>query len=55
MRSEGKPAVMPYKFLEAIKNLPECTGNALGIDRLVMLLCNAQSIDDVIAFPSDLV
>jgi elongation factor P--(R)-beta-lysine ligase len=50
----GKPAVWPDKFLEAIAQMPECTGIATGIDRLVMLFCNTNSIDDVIAFPSDL-
>jgi lysyl-tRNA synthetase class 2 len=50
----NKPAALPEKFLQAINTMPECTGNALGIDRLVMLLCNADSIDDVMAFPSDL-
>lgn len=55
MHKEGKPAVMPQKFLDAVENLPECSGNALGIDRLVMLFCGAISIDDVMAFPADLV
>jgi lysyl-tRNA synthetase class 2 len=44
---------MPRQFLEAIAHLPECGGAALGIDRLVMLLCNADSIDEVIAFTVD--
>jgi len=43
---------MPEEFLKAIAHLPECGGIALGIDRLVMLLCNAKSINDVIAFPN---
>jgi len=55
MQQEGKPAVLPLKFLEALETLPECSGNALGVDRLVMLLCDAESIDEVVAFPSDLV
>jgi lysyl-tRNA synthetase class 2 len=54
MRKCGKPAAMPEKFLEAVKHLPDCTGNALGIDRLVMLLLDTNCIDDVMAFPSDL-
>ena len=41
------------KELEAIKNLPECGGIALGIDRLVMLFCDADKIDDIMAFTED--
>jgi lysyl-tRNA synthetase class 2 len=31
--------------------LPECSGVALGIDRLIMLALDVDTIDDVIAFP----
>jgi lysyl-tRNA synthetase class 2 len=54
MQRAGKPASLPRKFLDAITHLPECGGIALGIDRLVMLFCDAASIDDILAFPSDL-
>ncbi len=33
--------------------IPECSGVALGVDRLVMLALKADSIGDVIAFPVD--
>ncbi len=49
----GQQRAMPQKFLEAIAHLPECGGAALGMDRLVMLLCNAESIDEVMAFTVD--
>jgi len=46
---------MPEKFLEALEKMPDCAGNALGFDRLVMLLADAAAVDDVIAFaPEDL-
>ena len=54
MLKTGKPAVWPDKFIEAVKDLPECAGIALGVDRLVMLLTDSAAIDEVIAFPSDL-
>jgi lysyl-tRNA synthetase class 2 len=49
-KERGERMTMPQRFLEAIACLPECGGVALGIDRLVMLLCDADSIDDVLAF-----
>lgn len=41
---------MPEKFLADLEHMPECAGIALGMDRLVMLFCNAQTIDEVTAF-----
>ena len=46
---------MPQRFLDAVARLPECGGIALGVDRLVMLFCDAASIDEVVAFPWDVV
>jgi lysyl-tRNA synthetase class 2 len=33
--------------------MPEAGGNALGVDRLVMLALGAKSIQDVVAFPKE--
>lgn len=41
---------MPHKFLEALSDMPAAAGNALGIDRLVMLFADTDQIDDVVAF-----
>lgn len=41
---------LPLRFLEAMDRMPPSAGIALGVDRLVMLLSNAPSIDWVVAF-----
>jgi elongation factor P--(R)-beta-lysine ligase len=51
----GQDAQMPRQFLDAMKFMPECGGIALGVDRLVMLFCNAPAIDDVMPFTADTV
>jgi lysyl-tRNA synthetase class 2 len=39
-------------FIEALRSgMPECTGIAMGVDRLVMLLTNVPSITDTLLFP----
>jgi lysyl-tRNA synthetase class 2 len=50
-RLAGKAVTpMPEKFLSALKDMPAAAGNALGIDRLVMLFADTTEIDDVVAF-----
>jgi lysyl-tRNA synthetase class 2 len=50
-RMASKPVYpMPEKFLEALESMPAAAGNALGIDRLVMLFADAEKIDQVVAF-----
>lgn len=54
-RQLGKP-VYPIddRFLAALEQgLPACAGNALGVDRLVMLLSGARHIRDVLCFADD--
>jgi lysyl-tRNA synthetase class 2 len=41
---------MPESFLSALKDMPAASGNALGMDRLILLLTGANSIDEVVAF-----
>jgi elongation factor P--(R)-beta-lysine ligase len=42
---------LPEAFLRSVEHLPPCAGIALGVDRLVMLLADAKSLDEVTAFP----
>jgi elongation factor P--(R)-beta-lysine ligase len=52
--AEGRPRLpMPETLLAALKHgLPDCTGVALGFDRLAMLAVGAGTIDETITFPA---
>lgn len=55
-RAVGELAAVPFDgfLLSALHHgLPECSGVAVGVDRLVMLAARAESIDEVLAFPFD--
>jgi lysyl-tRNA synthetase class 2 len=41
---------MPEKFLAELHNMPPSSGIALGVDRLVMIFLDVETIDDVVAF-----
>jgi lysyl-tRNA synthetase class 2 len=50
-RAAGKAEYpIPEPFLAALATMPAAAGNALGLDRLVMLLTDAERIDQVVAF-----
>ena len=50
-RVSGKtPYPMAEPFLQALEKMPESAGNALGMDRLIMLFADTAEIDDVVAF-----
>ena len=48
----GKPVyTIDEEFIEALKYMPESSGIALGIDRLVMALTGCKNIEDVLVLP----
>ncbi len=50
-RSLGKEIYpLPERFLAELEQMPPSAGIALGVDRLVMVLLNAETIDEVVAF-----
>ena len=54
-KSEGRDTVpLDKKLLKSLEQgLPECSGMALGIDRLIMWLCCTDNIQEVICFTED--
>jgi len=53
-KAEGRSAYpLNRRFLAALEEgMPDAGGNALGVDRLIMLALGARSVQDVIAFPA---
>jgi lysyl-tRNA synthetase class 2 len=50
-RRAGRPTTpLPERFLADLTRMPPATGNALGVDRLAMLMAGTVDIDDVTAF-----
>lgn len=44
---------LDHGFIEALEQgMPKCSGAAMGVDRLLMVLCNYSSLEEVILFPT---
>jgi len=51
IKKQGRrPGPLPEPFLEDLKIMPAAAGIALGVDRLVMLLTGAKTINQTVAF-----
>ncbi|MBI5527306.1 MAG: EF-P lysine aminoacylase GenX [Deltaproteobacteria bacterium] len=50
-RQYGGEYTIDEEFLAALEHMPPCAGNALGLDRLIMLLLGKEKIFEVLLFP----
>ncbi|PLX94856.1 MAG: EF-P lysine aminoacylase GenX [Desulfuromonas sp.] len=48
------PSFLPEPFLQELEHLPPSAGIALGIDRLIMILTDSATIDEVVAFTPEM-
>ena len=53
-REAGRKAYpMDERFLAAVGKMPACSGIAVGLDRILMLILGATRIDEVLLFPAN--
>ena len=53
-RAAGKtPYPEPERFLTELETLPSAAGIAFGVDRIIMLLCNIDKIENTVFFPPE--
>jgi elongation factor P--(R)-beta-lysine ligase len=53
-QKKNQAAVKDIHLIEALKaGLPECSGMAIGVDRLLMLVSGCDNLHEVLAFPVD--
>jgi lysyl-tRNA synthetase class 2 len=45
------PIPLDENFLLALPNLPDCSGVALGVDRLLLLAANVSSLNEILCYP----
>lgn len=50
MRASGRMATMPELFLDDLARMNETAGIALGLDRLLMLLCGRERLAEILPF-----
>lgn len=50
LRKGQREIALDEDFINALDAMPDCSGVALGVDRLIMLACDKPHIKDVIAF-----
>lgn len=52
LKNKHRSRYIDYLFLDALLHgLPKCSGIAIGLDRLIMIALNTNTIEEVIAFP----
>lgn len=52
-QNQAQPPIDEYLLQALEQGMPECAGVALGLDRIIMLLAQATTLSEIMAFPID--